>query len=59
LRAGFFLDLLQRRFGTDQAQQQLDTAIGWGRYGELYDYDADTDQITADPVGHNFSGQPR
>ena len=63
LRAGFFLDLLQRRFGPDQAQQQLNTAIGWGRYGELYDYDADTDQITADPVGHNFtpagSSRPR
>jgi NitT/TauT family transport system ATP-binding protein len=50
LRAGFFLDLLQRRFGPAEAQQQLDTAIGWGRYGELFHYDATTDQITADPA---------
>jgi len=49
LRAGFFLDLLRRGFSTDDAQQQLDTAIDWGRYAELFDYDTDTDQITADP----------
>lgn len=50
LRAGFFLDLLQRGFGPEEARRQLDTAINWGRYGELFDYDTDTDQITADPA---------
>ena len=50
LRAEFFLDLLRRGFGTDEAQQQLDTAIAWGRYGELFDYDTDSGQITADPA---------
>jgi NitT/TauT family transport system ATP-binding protein len=54
LRAGFFLDLLQRGFGPDTAQQQLDTAIGWGRYGELFDYDADADTITADQAAGIF-----
>jgi len=49
LRAGFFLDILQKGFSPQDAQQQLDTAIGWGRYAELFDYSADTDQITADP----------
>jgi NitT/TauT family transport system ATP-binding protein len=49
LRAGFFLDLLRRGFSADDARQQLDTAIDWGRYAELYDYDNDNDQITADP----------
>jgi NitT/TauT family transport system ATP-binding protein len=51
LRAGFFLDLLRRGFSTEDAQRQLDTAIDWGRYAELfdYDYDSDTDQIAADP----------
>jgi NitT/TauT family transport system ATP-binding protein len=48
LRAGFFLDLLHRGFSDDDARRQLDTAIGWGRYGELYDYDSVSDQITAD-----------
>ncbi|OBH07970.1 nitrate ABC transporter ATP-binding protein [Mycobacterium sp. E2699] len=49
LRAGFFLDILQREFAPQDAQQQLDIAIGWGRYAELFDYNADTDEITADP----------
>jgi NitT/TauT family transport system ATP-binding protein len=48
LRAGFFLDLLRRGFGPDDARQQLDTAIDWGRYAELFDYDTDTDQLSAD-----------
>jgi NitT/TauT family transport system ATP-binding protein len=46
LRAGFFLDLLRRGFSTRDAKQQLDTAIAWGRYAELFDYDTNTDQIT-------------
>ena len=50
LRAGFFLDLLGRGFGPEDAKQQLDTAIDWGRYGELFDYDTDTDQISAEPT---------
>ena len=55
LRAGFFLDLLSRGFGPDDAKQQLDTAIDWGRYGELFDYHTDTDQITADPAAGVFA----
>ncbi|WP_231748755.1 nitrate/sulfonate/bicarbonate ABC transporter ATP-binding protein [Mycobacterium sp. M26] len=50
LRSEFFLDLLRRGFGPDDARRQLDTAIAWGRYGELFDYDTDTDEITADPA---------
>ncbi len=47
LRAGFFLDILKQGFGPTDAQQQLDIAIDWGRYAELFDYDTHTDQITA------------
>jgi NitT/TauT family transport system ATP-binding protein len=55
LRAGFFLDLLRRGFSDEDARRQLEIAIGWGRYGELYDYDSTSDQITADPAAgiHN------
>ena len=38
LREGFFLDLLRRGFSTTEARRQLDTAIDWGRYAELFDY---------------------
>lgn len=40
LRDGFFLDLLRRGFTEDGARQQLRIAIDWGRYAELYEYDA-------------------
>jgi NitT/TauT family transport system ATP-binding protein len=45
LRDDFFLDLLRRGFTDDDARKQLDIAIHWGRYGELYDYDADTGEL--------------
>jgi NitT/TauT family transport system ATP-binding protein len=38
LREGFFLDLLRRGFSEAEARRQLDTAIDWGRYAELFDY---------------------
>ena len=49
LRAGFFLDLLRRGFSASEARSQLDTAIDWGRYAELYDYDSDDDELTLEP----------
>jgi NitT/TauT family transport system ATP-binding protein len=58
LRAGFFLDLLRRGFSAEDARRQLDTAIDWGRYGELFDYDSLSDQITADPAAGIHPGIP-
>ena len=49
LRAGFFLDLLRRGFSSTEARSQLDTAIDWGRYAELYDFDSDDDELTLEP----------
>jgi NitT/TauT family transport system ATP-binding protein len=46
LREAFFLDILRRGFSEEEAQHQLDIAIDWGRYAELFDYDADTGQLT-------------
>ena len=47
---GFFLDMLRRGFSEDEARHQLDIAIDWGRYGELFDYDANTRQLIAEPL---------
>lgn len=47
--AGFFLDILGQGFSPQDAQRQLDTAIGWGRYAELFDFNANTLKITLDP----------
>jgi len=46
LGEGFFLDLLQRKFPEEEVREQMDLAISWGRYGELYDFDANTGQLT-------------
>ena len=48
LGEGFFLDLLRRGFSEDEARQQLRIAVDWGRYGELFDFDANTGQLTLD-----------
>jgi NitT/TauT family transport system ATP-binding protein len=45
LPRGFFLDVLHRSFGEAEAEHQLQTAINWGRYAELYGYDASRGQI--------------
>ena len=36
---------LRTYYGTDDAQRQLDTAIDWGRYGELFEFDADSGRL--------------
>jgi len=51
LREGFFLDLLRRGFSADAARRQLDIAIDWGRYGELFDYDAERGELILEPAG--------
>jgi NitT/TauT family transport system ATP-binding protein len=54
LREGFFLDLLRRYYSDDEARAQLDTAIDWGRYAELFEYDAARGEISL----HVHEGQP-
>lgn len=36
----FFHDMLDEQFSEDETLRQLETAINWGRYAELFDYDA-------------------
>jgi NitT/TauT family transport system ATP-binding protein len=40
MRADFFLDILDEYYPEEEAQRQFETAIDWGRYAELYEYDA-------------------
>jgi NitT/TauT family transport system ATP-binding protein len=42
----FFHDLLDEHFSDDEARRQLDTAIHWGRYAELFDYDSVTQRLS-------------
>ena len=58
LREGFFLDLLRRGFSADEARRQLDIAIDWGRYGELFEYDAERGELILEPAEPARSAGP-
>jgi NitT/TauT family transport system ATP-binding protein len=51
LPGALFTDILRSRYGEDDSARQLDTAINWGRYAELYDYDAARSQIIREDQG--------
>ncbi len=36
----FFLDMLDEQFSEEECLRQLETAVTWGRYAELFDFDA-------------------
>ncbi len=42
----------RRGFSDDEARRQLATAIDWGRYGELFEYDSESGQLVlgSDPA---------
>jgi len=44
------LDILETHFSAQEAQQQLKTAIDWGRYAELYSYDEPSGEIFLEHV---------
>lgn len=41
----FFIEILQNYFTEEEAWNQLETGIDWGRYAELFAYDIDTGEI--------------
>lgn len=40
MRADFFLDLWDEHFPHEEAERQFATSVDWGRYAELFEYDA-------------------
>ncbi|GAA4117917.1 MULTISPECIES: nitrate/sulfonate/bicarbonate ABC transporter ATP-binding protein [Streptomyces] len=48
LRAGFFRDVLAHHYTSEQVTQQLETATDWGRYAELFGYDAEREEYRLD-----------
>jgi len=41
----FFRDLLDEHFSEEESRRQLETAIQWGRYAEIFDYDAESGKL--------------
>jgi NitT/TauT family transport system ATP-binding protein len=63
----FFNDILDDHFSEDEVQRQLDTAMNWGRYAEIFDYDRENGRLTqteaatveiAGPSGDNQHSTP-
>jgi len=51
----FFRDILDEHLSQEDVQRQIDTALNWGRYAEIFTYDSETDRLllnepTATPV---------
>lgn len=46
MRSDFFLDIWDDHFPNAEAERQMATAIDWGRYGELFEYDASEGRLT-------------
>ncbi len=41
----FFIEILENHFTKEEAWNQLETAIDWGRYAELFAYDYDSGEL--------------
>jgi NitT/TauT family transport system ATP-binding protein len=47
----FFIEILENHFTKEEAWNQLETAIDWGRYAELFVYDYDTGELYLEVEG--------
>jgi NitT/TauT family transport system ATP-binding protein len=41
----FFHDILDEHFAEDEVQRQFETAMNWGRYAEIFDYDRESGRL--------------
>jgi NitT/TauT family transport system ATP-binding protein len=41
----FFHDILDEHFAEDEVQRQFETAVNWGRYAEIFDYDREKGRL--------------
>ena len=44
----FFRDILDEHLSQDDVQRQIDTALNWGRYAEIFTYDSQSDRLLLD-----------
>ena len=41
----FFRDILDEHFSADEVERQFDTALNWGRYAEIFNYDSENGRL--------------
>jgi len=46
----FFRDIWDEHLSQADVQRQIDTALNWGRYAELFAYDSETDRLMLEPM---------
>jgi NitT/TauT family transport system ATP-binding protein len=44
----FFRDILDEHFSEEETHRQIDTALNWGRYGDIFTFDSDRDRLVLD-----------
>jgi NitT/TauT family transport system ATP-binding protein len=49
----FFRDVLDEHFSEDEVQRQFETAMNWGRYAEIFDYDRESGRLVQTEVAQN------
>lgn len=41
----FFRDIVEKHFSDEDARHQIETALNWGRYGDIFTYDSESDRL--------------
>jgi NitT/TauT family transport system ATP-binding protein len=49
----FFRDILDEHFASDETQHQIETALDWGRYADIFEYDSASDRLTQHQIAHS------
>ena len=47
----FFRDLLDEYFSEEEVKHQIETALDWGRYADIFTYDPETDRLRLHEAG--------
>ncbi len=60
IKEDFFLDILDENYSEKEARNQFETAIAWGMYSGLYEYDSDDKvvQLVEDEPAAEVRGEP-
>jgi NitT/TauT family transport system ATP-binding protein len=51
-----FRDILEERFSDQDVQLQIDTALDWGRYGDIFSYDSESDRLRLSQPANQADG---
>jgi NitT/TauT family transport system ATP-binding protein len=53
----FFRDLLDERLPAHDVEQQIETALNWGRYADIFTYNSETDRLRLILAGETADSQ--